>query len=363
MDIKGLLKIMVGKDASDLHLKVGRPPALRIKRELIPQDLPNLSGEELKKMAELLMNEHQKEQFEKKREIDFAYCMPEGGRFRTNIFRQRGEIGIVMRRIREDIPSFEELGLPPVLNKIALSERGIVLVTGTSSSGKSTTLAAMIDYINSNKRRHIMTIEDPIEYLHKDKLSIINQREVGLDTESFKVALRHVIRQDPDIILIGEMRDEETFLAAMSASETGHLVFSTLHSTDATQVIDRILDFFPQTQHQQIRMQLAFNLKAVICQRLIPRTSRDGLIPAVEVLFVTPAVAKLIRENRLGKLVAAMQSGTEDGMQTFNMSLVKLINNKLITLEDALARATNPEGLKMNLKGIYLDEDRKILGE
>ncbi len=363
MDIKELLKAMIEKDASDLHLKVGSPPVLRIRRELVGQDLPRISGEGIRETAYLLMNEYQKDQFEKKKEIDFAYVLPGRGRFRTNIFRQKGEIGIVMRRIREDIPSFEELGLPPVLRNIALSERGIVLVTGTSSSGKSTTMSAMVDYINSNKKRHIMTIEDPIEYLHNDKMSLINQREVGLDTDSFGIALRHVIRQDPDIILIGEMRDEETFMAAMSASETGHLVFSTLHSTDVTQVIDRILDFFPQTQHQQVRMQLALNLKAVICQRLIPRASGNGLIPAVEVLMLTPAVAKLIRENRIGKLVAAMQSGTEDGMQTFNMSLAKLINNKLIMLEDALSKSANPEGLKMNMKGIYLDEDRKILGE
>ncbi|MBU0744319.1 MAG: PilT/PilU family type 4a pilus ATPase, partial [Gammaproteobacteria bacterium] len=283
--------------------------------------------------------------------------------FRVNVFRQRGDIGIVMRIVKNKIPDFAQLNLPDLFKDIAMFERGIVLITGASSMGKSTTLAAIIDYINNHKKCHIMTIEDPIEYLHEDKHSIINQREVGLDTESFHIALRHVIRQDPDIILIGEMRDAETFQTALSASETGHLVFSTLHASDTSQVVDRILDFFPTGQHNQIKMQLSFNLKAVSCQRLMPRADGTGVIPAVEAMIVNPIIMKIIRENKMDRLQSVIQACAEEGMLTFNQSLVRLVNSNLISMGTALANSSNPEALKMNIKGIKLDEDRRILGE
>ncbi|MFH1777425.1 MAG: PilT/PilU family type 4a pilus ATPase [Candidatus Omnitrophota bacterium] len=363
INVLEILKMVVEREASDLHIKAGKPPVMRVKKMLVDMEMPVLSEEDTQDIALSLMSEQQRDIFKKKNEVDFAYCLKDVGRFRANIFRQRGQVGIVMRLIKTKLPSFEELSLPPIFEKISLYERGIVLITGASSSGKSTTLAAMIDYINIRKRVHVMTIEDPIEYLHEDKMGIINQREVSLDTESFKEALRHVIRQDPDIILIGEMRDAETFYAALSASETGHLVFSTLHSVDTTQVILRILDFFPATQHDQIRMQMALNLRATTCQRLIRGTSGKEVVPAVEVLIVNPTAAKIIRSNKMERIQSTIQSNTEVGMQTFNQSLAGLVKKKLITLEEALSKSSNPEALKMNLKGIYLDENRSILGE
>lgn len=364
LKIEDLIRQLREKQATDLHLKVGSPPVLRLKRDLLTlSNFPPLEPDDTEYVATQIMNDYQKAEFDRRKELDFAYTAANNlGRFRVNAFRQKGNISLVLRMIKDIIPSFEELNLPPVLKDIAMASRGIILVAGTNSSGKSTTLAAMIDYINSNKKCHIVTIEDPIEYLHKDKKSIVTQREIGLDTDSFERALVHVVRQDPDIILIGEMRDSETFSAALAASETGHLVFSTLHSADVMQTFDRILDFFPSTQHQQIKMQLALNLKAIITQRLMPNATRTGLIPAVEILVNTPSVAQLIRDDRIFKIPTAMQSGKEDGMQTFNQSLVELLNKKLITMEEALAKSSSPEALKMNLKGIYLDEDRKILG-
>jgi len=364
IDLIAVLKAMVEQGASDAHLKVGRPPVFRVKKELISSSFPILSNKELEKIAYFMMRERHRKEFEKNNEIDFSYQLPQTGRFRVNVFRQRGDMGIVMRVVKNKIPSFEELHLPPdVFKKIAMLERGIILLTGASSMGKSTSLAAMIDYINNTKKCHIMTIEDPIEYLHEDKMSLINQREVGLDTESFHQSFRHVIRQDPDIISIGEMRDAETFQTALSASETGHLVFSTLHASYATQSIYRILDFFPTNQHNLIRMQLSFNLRAVICQRLMPRADGEGVVPALEVLIVNPTVMKLIRENKAERLQKALKMFPEEGMTNFNLSLVKLVKSNLITMETALANSNNPEALEMNIKGIYLDEDSRILGE
>ena len=363
IDIVEILKAMVSQSASDAHFKVNRSPVFRIKKELISSGFPILSNKEIEKIAYFMMRERHRAEFEKRNEIDFSYQLPDIGRFRVNVFRQRGDIGIVMRIVKNRIPSFEDLNLPPIFQKIALYERGIVLITGASSMGKSTTLGAMIDYVNQNKKCHIMTIEDPIEYLHEDKQSIVNQREVGLDTESFHQALRYVIRQDPDIILIGEMRDAETFQTALAASETGHLVFSTLHASDTSQVVDRILDFFPVAQHDTVRMQLSFNLRAVTCQRLIPRADGTGVVPAIEVMLMNPSLMKIIRENKIDRLQATLQAFSNQGMMTFNQSLVNLVKANLISLEDGLANSTNPEALKMNLKGIYLDEDRRILGE
>ncbi|MBI4845957.1 MAG: type IV pilus twitching motility protein PilT [Candidatus Omnitrophica bacterium] len=364
IDLIELLRSMVLQGASDAHFKTNRSPVFRIKKELISSSFPVLENKDLEKIAYFMMRERHRNEFEKKNEIDFSYHLPDVGRFRVNVFRQRGDVGIVMRVVKSKIPSFDDLLLPPqVCKKISMFERGIVLITGASSMGKSTTLAAMIDYINQNRKCHIMTIEDPIEYLHEDKQALINQREVGLDTESFNKALRYVIRQDPDIVLIGEMRDAETFQTALSASETGHLVFSTLHASDTAQVVDRIMDFFPTSQHEMVRMQLSFNLRAVTCQRLMPRADGTGVVPALEVMIVNPTVTKLIRENKTERLNNTLQSFSQEGMLTFNQSLVNLVKSKLITLDVALANSSNPEALQMNLKGIYLDEDRRILGE
>jgi len=363
IDLIEILKSMVQQGASDAHFKVNRPPIFRVKKELLSSSFPVLASRDIEKIAYFMMRERHRKDFEQKSECDFSYQVPEAGRFRVNVFRQRGDVGIVMRVVKSKLPDFDTLMLPEVFKKISLYDHGIVLITGASSQGKSTTLAAIIDYVNLHRKSHIMTIEDPIEYIYEDKQSIVNQREVGLDTESFNQALRYVIRQDPDIILIGEMRDAETFRTALSASETGHLVFSTLHAADTSQVVDRILDFFPSSQHDMIRMQLSFNLRSVTCQRLMPRIDGTGVVPAVEVMLVNPTVMKMIRENKTDRLAKTLQSFSQEGMITFNQSLVNLVQSKLISLETALSHSSNPEALKMNLKGIFLDEDRKIVGE
>lgn len=354
---------MVRRKASDLHLKAGSPPTLRIEEKLVPFDLPSLTPTDMEKMAFSLLNEEQKKLFLSKREMDSAYALPGVGRFRVNVSRQRDTIALAIRWVKRDILSFQELHLPPIFKELSLSPRGFILVTGTTSSGKSVTQAAMLDYINRHRRCRIVTIEDPIEFLHEDKLSLINQREVGMDTESFSTAIRQVVRQDPDVILIGEMRDAETFSVALSASETGHLVISTLHTANVMQSIDRLLDFFPSSQHGQIRALLSLNLRAITCQRLLSRADGKGRVPAVEVMLASPIIIKLIRENRMHKIPVAMQGGMVEGMQTFNQALVKLVQEKMITEEEALASSSNPEALRMNLQGIHLDEDRTILGE
>jgi twitching motility protein PilT len=361
IDIKALLSDMVLRKASDLHLKVGSVPVFRIDSRLAPTDYDPLSPEDVDKIAGEIMSAYHRERFQAHNEVDFAYEAEGLGRFRTNIFRQRGFAGIVMRMVKMDIPSFEELGLPPILKKIALSERGIILATGTTSCGKSTTIAAMIDFINQNKRANIISVEDPIEYLHRDKKSIVNQREVGIDTESFHGALKRVMRQDPDVIVIGEMRDSESFMAALAAADTGHVVFSTLHTTDTAQAVGRILEFFPLEERDQIRQQLSATLRAVVCQRLVPRASGEGVTPAVEILINNLTVQKLIYENKLLKLSAAVETGRDEGMQTFNQALLDLYNKKLITRDEALTYATNADALKMNMQGIFLDESKRIL--
>lgn len=364
MNILDLLKVVVEKNASDLHLKVGSVPIYRINKMLVPEEhCGKFTKDDMEKMISEITTEAQRREFDDKSEIDYAYFAGEMGRFRVNIFRQRGETGIVMRRIKDRIPDFVELNLPSIFEKITMFERGIILVTGASSSGKSTTLASMINYINVNKNKHIMTLENPIEYLHSDKKSVINQREIGVDTESFHAALRHIMRQDPDIIVIGEMRDGESVMTSISAAESGHVVLSSFHAEDTIQAIVRLLDFFSHGEKEQIRMQIANNLKAVTCQRLLKKgkTEDEGLIPAVEILVVTPIVSKLIRENKIKDIQKILQHG-EDGMRTFNMSLVDLYKKNSITKEEALAKSSNPEALKINLKGIFLDEDRGILG-
>lgn len=361
MNINALLKVMVEKETSDLHIKAGSRPTLRINGELVPVDVPPLSPSETEEIVSTILNEKQKKEFFSKKEIDIAYSAPKLGRFRTNIFFQRGSIAIAMRRVRVNIPTFDEIHLPPVFKKISAIRKGFVLITGPTSSGKSTTQAAMIGYLNSHHRCRIITIEDPIEFLHRDNKSMISQREVGIDTESFVTAMRHAVRQDPDIILIGEMRDPETFSVAMTASETGHLVISTLHTADVAQSLMRLFDFFPPSQYEQVRFLLAMNLMALTCQQLVNRADGKGLVPAVEVMVSTPSVTKLIRENQFGKLPLVIQSGEYEGMQTFNQSLLKLVKSKMITESEAIAKSPNPDALKMNLRGIFLDEDRKIV--
>jgi twitching motility protein PilT len=361
IDVKALLSDMVLRKASDLHLKVGSVPIFRLDSKLHATEYDPLSPEDVEQVATEIMTAYQRERFQAHNEVDFAYEAEGLGRFRANVFRQRGFLGIVMRMVKMDIPSFEELGLPPILKKIALSERGIILATGTTSCGKTTTIAAMVDYINQNRKVNIMTIEDPIEYLHRDKKSIISQREVGIDTESFHAALKRVMRQDPDVIVVGEMRDSESFMGALSAADTGHIVFSTLHTTDTSQAVGRILEFFPLEERDQVRQQLSMNMRAVICQRLVPKASGEGVTPAVEIMTNNLTIQKLIYENKLMKLPSAVETGREDGMQSFNQSLLDLYNKRLITREDALAGATNPDALKMNMQGIFLDEARRIL--
>jgi twitching motility protein PilT len=358
LDLRALLELAITKDASDLHLKVGSPPYLRIDGELVAQLDYTLTDQQTEAFLDDILDHKQRQVFEDKHEIDLAYSVKGLGRFRTNVFRQRGSVGIVMRRIKATIPDFEELNLPDVLKRIAELRRGCVLVTGTTGSGKSTSLAAMIEYINVRRRVHIMTLEDPIEYLHSDKKAIINQREVTIDTESFASALKTLMRQDPDVILIGEMRDMETFQAAVSASETGHLVFSTLHTSDAMQTIDRIIDLFPPHQHDQVRSQLSLNLKAVVCQRLLPMADGEGRVPAVEVMLISPTVKKLIKENRIAQIPSAIQAGRQEGMQTFNDSLKQLVEHGLVTEEEAMLSSDHPEELAMNLQGVYLDQSR-----
>lgn len=365
MNIEKLLKKMNDLDASDLHLKAGRRPFLRIKTQLKEvTDEDALTPEEIEKFAFSIMNEKQKARFLEEMEMDLATETPYAGRFRVNIFRQRGNVGIVMRRIKSNIPSFEELGLPPILAKIADFPTGLVLVAGPTGCGKSTTLAAMIEYINQNKTSmHIVTIEDPIEYVYTDKNCLINQREVGLDTISFHSALKRVLREDPDIILIGELRDIDTFDAAIKACETGHLVFSTLHTVDTLTTINRILDFFPQQQHDMVRKIIAYNLRATCCQKLLPKKDGTGMLPVCEIMIVTPIISRLIIENKLSKIPSAISSDKESGMQTFNQHLVKLINEDKITRETGFEASPAPHALEMNLRGIYLDEDTRIIGE
>ncbi len=364
MNIWDLLKIMVEKNASDIHIKTGSVPIYRVNKQLVPEEqYEKFSKEDVENIIHQITTELQRRKFEEKNEIDYAYFTDGIGRFRVNIFRQRGESGIVMRRIKDKIPIFTELNLPVIFEKIAMLERGIILITGASSSGKSATLASIIDYINTNKNKHIMTLENPIEYLHADKKSVINQREIGVDTASFHDALKYVMRQDPDIIVIGEMRDAESVMTSISAAESGHIVFSSFHAEDTIQAIIRLLDFFPHNEREQVRMQIANNLRAVTCQRLLRKrdSGGGGLVPAVETLIVTSTVSKMIRENKIKDIYRALRRG-EDEMRTFNMSLAELFKNNLVTKEEALSKSSNPEALMINIKGIFLDEDKGLLG-
>jgi twitching motility protein PilT len=360
MNVNDLLKIAVERKASDLHLKVGSHPVLRIDGELTSLvELKRLMQEDTISMAFSIMNARQKQRFKDDFEIDIAYSVPGLGRFRCNIFQQRGTVGMVMRVIPGRILTIRELLLPPVLERICEEQRGLVLCTGTTGSGKSTTLAAMIDQINGIRNEHIVTIEDPIEFLHRDKRSLVNQREIDVDTRAFAVALRSALRQDPDVILVGEMRDYETIETAILAAETGHLVFSTLHTLDATETVNRIISVFPPHHQKQIRIQLAQVLKAVISLRLMPRADGIGRVPAAEVMIVTPYIRECIENKEKTKYIREQIAlGTSQyGMQTFDQSLFYLYKGGLITLEEAMKRASNPDEFKLRLQGVQFTAD------
>ncbi len=359
--LRGILKAAVDGGASDIHFKVNSPFILRIDGNLVAVDAPAIPTPEwMNKVISQIVPDHAKKRLEEDREADFSHYEPGVGRFRTNIFQQRGTFAFAMRYVKTDVPSFTDLGLMPVLKDIARSPRGIVLVSGTTGSGKSTTLAAMIEYINANFKRHIITLEDPIEFVFEDNQSVVEQREIGLDTISFQHGLKHVLRQDPDIIMVGEMRDAISFQAAISAADTGHLVLSTLHAQNASQAIGRILDFFRPEEREQTRRQLANTLKAIICQRMVGK-AEGGVVPALEILINTQTVRKMLEENRTEKVSAAIETGRDDGMQTFNQALYDLAQSKKITEKEALAKASNPQALEMMFKGIFLDEGRRIL--
>jgi twitching motility protein PilT len=360
MDINELLKIAYSLNASDLHIKVGSQPIIRVYGELTPLTSESrVSQEDAMNIAFSIMTPQQSEIFKEKKDIDLAYSIPGLGRFRCNIFVQRGTIGIVFRVIQTKIPTIDELHLPDILKKISMEQRGLILVTGTTGSGKSTTLAAMIDLINTNRTEHIMTIEDPIEYLHRDKKSIVNQREIGSDAESFSKALRQSLRQDPDVVLVGEMRDFETIQTALIAAETGHLVLSTLHTVDAAETINRIIAVFPPYQHKQVRMQLASVLKSIISMRLMPRADGKGRVPAVEVLMATETVKDCILDpdKTRGITDVIEQGAIHYGMQSFDQSLFGLLKSGLITYEEALRSATNPDDFALKVKGIQSTSD------
>jgi twitching motility protein PilT len=360
MNINDLLKIAVEREASDIHLKVGNHPVLRVNGQLSPLiEIGRLMQDDTASMAYSIMNARQKQRFKEEMEIDIGYSVPGLGRFRCNVFQQRGAVGLVLRVVPTRILGIRELMLPPVLEKIANAQRGLVLVTGTTGSGKSTTLAAMIDHVNNKRTEHIVTIEDPIEFIHQDKKSIINQRELDVDTRGFAPALRSALRQDPDIILVGEMRDYETIETALLAAETGHLVLSTLHTLDATETINRVIAVFPPHQQKQIRIQMSQVLRAIISQRLMPRADGVGRVPAAEVLISTGYIRECIENKEKTKYIREQIAlGTSQyGMQTFDQSLYRLYENGLITFDEALRRASNPDEFKLKVQGVQFSSD------
>ncbi len=360
VELNEILKIALKGGASDIHLKAGLPPMFRLDGALVPlKNGERLTPDDIHKMSGQVMNPVQKQRFEETREVDLAYGIAGLGRFRVNAFQQRGSIGIVFRVIPFGVKTLEQLFLPNVCASIAMEHRGLVLVTGTTGSGKSTTLAAMIEHINANRTCHIMTIEDPIEFLIRDRRSIVNQREIGVDTLSFSAALRAALRQDPDVVLVGEMRDFETIETAITAAETGHLVMSTLHTLDATETINRIISVFPPYQQKQVRLQLASILRAVISQRLVPRADGKGRVPALEVLVSTARVRECIGDkDRTKELHDAISKGyTTYGMQSFDQSLMHLVKGDLVTYDEALRHVSNPDDFALRFRGIASTSD------
>lgn len=351
MNIDDLLRVVVEREASDLHLKTGSPPVLRIHGALTPYDDSRITPEEMQEALEHLATEKQMESFAEELELDFAYSIAGLARFRVNAARQRGTISLVFRQVNWRIPPLEELGLPEVCKIMVMKPDGLILVTGPTGSGKSTTMAAMLDYLNERESRRVVTVEDPIEYLFKDKKCFITQRELGADTLSFSAALKRVLRQDPDVILVGELRDLETIATALTAAETGHLVFATLHTPSAPGAIDRIIDVFPPYQQTQIRSQLSTTLQGVFYQALIPRAGGNGRIAAVEVMIATTAIRNLIREGKTYQMANVIQTGTQYGMQTLNQALRDLIQKNLIAPEEAFIKSDNPEELREWIEG------------
>ena len=355
LDLDSVLQEAVRRGASDVHIKVGSPPYLRVDGRLVTCELEPVSAADTERAALAIMPKARADEFLEHNEADFAHTLPEHGRFRVNVMRQRGSVSLVLRRVLPGIPSFAELELPLVVARLAEEQRGLVLVTGPTGSGKTTTLAAMIDHINERQSRHIVTIEDPIEVLHKDKKSIVNQREIGTDTEDFHAALKRVLRQDPDVILIGEMRDPETVWAALSAAETGHLVFSTLHTMGATETINRVIDFFPPFQQRQVRMSIAASLKGIVSQRLVARDGDGGRVPAMEVLVTTGRIVdKIIDPETTHEIEQIIADGEFYGMQTFDQSLLALYEKGTISRRDAMITASNTNDLRLRLEALDL---------
>jgi twitching motility protein PilT len=346
MSIDQLLKIAIERNASDLHITAGLPPMLRIDGRLVPTEFPRLKPEDTRRLIYAILNDKQREKFERDLELDTSYGIAGYGRFRLNVFKQRGAVSAAFRAIPNIIKTPQELGLPDIVNELAKKRSGLILVTGPTGVGKSTTLAAIIDIINSTRSEHILTIEDPIEFIHTHKKSMINQRELGVDTYSFANALRAALREDPDVILVGEMRDLETISGVLTAAETGHLVLSTLHTIDAPQTIDRIIDVFPTHQQQQVRIQLAGVLEAIISQQLIPAATGSGRVLACEVLIANAAVKNIIREGKVHQLKAIMQTNRQIGMQTMDQALYDLWKENKISSEEAIARSSNPQEMK-----------------
>ena len=353
MDVNELLRFTVERGASDLHLKVGNVPFVRVDGELQPTHFEELTAADTDGFGDILMSDHKKREFNETSEADLGYTLKGVGRFRVNVYRQRGVLGLAIRRVRSEIPTFEELRLPPVMSQLADSPRGLVLVTGPTGTGKTTTIASMIGHINATRRCHIVTIEDPIEVVHEDKLSIIQQREIGIDTDSYGNALRHVIRQDPDVIFVGEIRDAESALSAIQAAETGHLVISTLHTIDCMETINRILDLFPPQQAKEVRTSFAGALRGIVSQRLVARADGKGRVPTIEVLINTGRVFdRIVDPARTGSIVEVIAEGGYYGMQTFDQALVQLVREGLVKDEDARRTATNPHDFDLQLHGV-----------
>ena len=362
MELNEILSVAAKAKSSDIHLKVGLPPIFRRDSQLFPyKEGGRLTADVITKMARDIMTPAQREAFEADREIDMGYAVPGLGRFRLNVFQQRGTVGMVFRVIPMEINGIRGLDLPKVVEELAMEPRGLILVTGTTGSGKSTTLASMIDYINQKKTTHIITIEDPIEFLHRDKKSVINQREVGFDTLSFAGALKSALRQDPDVVLVGEMRDFETIETALVAAETGHLVLSTLHTVDAAETIHRIISVFPPYQQKQVRLQLASIIKGIISQRLVPRADGRGRVPAVEVMVATARVRECIEVPEKTKEIrtAIAEGFTTYGMQTFDQSLMGLLKKNLVTYKEALRQSSNPDDFALKMSGISSTSDAR----